>query len=233
MRKSQLEQLKSRPPALARGFVAGARECPRHPSWRGELPIRLAEPVERSDLEESRRAVLEEPTRIAREMHDVVAHQMSMIAVQAETAPYRLGDLPESARAEFATLNTSARAALADMRKLLRVLRSDEPASNTPQPRLSDLAELVQATRRAGVTVELSMRPLKGDVPSAVEVCVYRIVQEALSNARRHAGGSDVAVSVERDGDSLRLAVRNGRGAAAGPGSNGERPGLGLVGMLE
>jgi signal transduction histidine kinase len=193
----------------------------------------LAEQVERSDLEEARRAVLEERTRIAREMHDVVAHHMSMIAVQAETAPYRLGDLPESARAEFATLNASARAALADMRKLLRVLRSDEPASKTPQPRLSDLPELVQATRRAGVAVELSMRPPKGDVPSAVEVCAYRIVQEALSNARRHAGGSEVVVSIERDGDSLRLEVRNGRGSAAAPGPREGRAGLGLVGMRE
>lgn len=193
----------------------------------------LAEQVERSDLEESRRAVLEERTRIAREMHDVVAHHMSMIAVQAETAPYRLGDLPESARAEFATLNNSARAALTDMRKLLRVLRSDEPASKAPQPRLSDLPELVQATRRAGVHVELSMPAVKGEIPPGVEVCAYRIIQEGLSNARRHAGGSEVTVSVERDGDALRLAVRNGCGTAASPGSNGERPGLGLVGMQE
>ena len=193
----------------------------------------LAEQVERSDLEEARRAVLEERARIAREMHDVAAHHMSMIAVQAETAPYRLDDLPESARAEFATLNESARAALADMRKLLRVLRSDEPASKTPQPRLADLPELVRATRRAGVAVQLSMRPVKGSVPPAVEVCAYRIVQEALSNARRHAGGSDVEVSVELQGDSLRLAVRNGRGAADGTGSSDERPGLGLLGMTE
>ncbi len=193
----------------------------------------LAEQVERSELEEARRAVLEERARIAREMHDVVAHHMSMIAVQAETAPYRLGDLPESTRAEFATLNASARAALADMRKLLRVLRSDEPPSKAPQPRLSDLPELVRATRQAGVAAQLSMRPVRGRIPPAVEVCAYRIIQEALSNARRHAAGSDVEVSVERHGDSLRLAVRNGRGAADGTGSNGERPGLGLLGMTE
>ncbi len=193
----------------------------------------LAEQVERSDLEESRRAVLEERARIAREMHDVVAHHMSMIAVQAETAPFRLGDLPESAKTEFANLNESARAALADMRKLLRVLRSDEPASKTPQPRLSDLPELVQATRRAGVAVELSMRPLAGGVPSGVEVCAYRIVQEALSNARRHAGGSDVSVVVERRADTLMLAVRNGPGPAPSLAANGERPGLGIVGMQE
>jgi signal transduction histidine kinase len=193
----------------------------------------LAEQVERSDLADARRAVLEERTRIAREMHDIVAHHMSMIAVQAETAPYRLGDLAENAKAEFATVNASARAALADMRKLLRILRSDEPTSKTPEPRLSDLRELVQATRRAGVAVDLSMRPVNGAIPSGIEVCAYRIIQEALSNARRHAGGSDVVVSVERDGDVLRLAVRNGPGTAAHPGSNGERPGLGLVGMQE
>lgn len=105
--------------AVAVGSIADSRRA-RHA---------LAEQVERSDWAEARQAVLEERTRIAREMHDVVAHHMSMIAVQAETAPYRLDDLPKDARAEFAAVNASAKAALADMRKLLRVLRSDEPTS--------------------------------------------------------------------------------------------------------
>ena len=104
------------------------------------------------------------------------------------------------------------------MRKLLRVLRSDEPASKTPQPRLSDLPELVQATRRAGVAVELSMRPLAGGVPSGVEVCAYRIVQEALSNARRHAGGSDVSVKYH---DTARTAVMQASSAASDTGCAG------------
>ena len=107
----------------------------------------LAQQVRRTELEVAGRAVLEERTRIAREMHDVVAHHMSMIAVQAETAPYRLGGLNEAALAEFAALSRAARDAMGDMRKLLGVLRSDKPAARAPQPQLSDIPELVEATQ--------------------------------------------------------------------------------------
>ncbi len=99
----------------------------------------LAAQAERAEAERARRAVLEERTRIARELHDVVAHHMSLIAVRAETAPYRLTDLPESARAEFGSLSAAAREALADMRRLLGVLRHDQPAGLAPQPQLADL----------------------------------------------------------------------------------------------
>ena len=132
----------------------------------------LAAQTERTELERARRAVLEERTRIARELHDVVAHHMSLIAVQAETAPYRLSDLPESARAEFASLSGVAREALAEMRRLLGVLRYDQPAGLAPQPQLSDLPALVDAARRAGVAVELAVPRAMGDVPSGVAVLV-------------------------------------------------------------
>ena len=112
--------------------------------------------------------MLEERTRIARELHDVVAHHMSLIAVRAETAPYRLSDLPESARAEFGSLSEVAREALADMRRLLGVLRHDQPAGLAPQPQLADLPALVDAARRAGVSVELSVPPALDQVPSGV-----------------------------------------------------------------
>ena len=94
----------------------------------------LAAQTERAEAERARRAVLEERTRIARELHDVVAHHMSLIAVRAETAPYRLTGLPEPARAEFGSLSEEARQALADMRRLLGVLRHDQPAALAPQP---------------------------------------------------------------------------------------------------
>jgi len=112
--------------------------------WRTQRALAgaLAAQTERTDLQRARRAVLEERTRIAREMHDVVAHHMSLIAVRAETAPYRLSDLPESARTEFGSLSEVAREALAEMRRLLGVLRHDQPAGLAPQPQLSDLPEL-------------------------------------------------------------------------------------------
>jgi signal transduction histidine kinase len=195
----------------------------------------LAEQVARSELDEAQRAVLEERTRIAREMHDVVAHHMSLIAVQAETAPYRVNDLGPAARDEFAALSATAREALSDLRRLLGVLRSDSPAEREPQPQLADVAALVEATRRAGVSVELSM-PANGsaNVSHAVGLCAYRIVQEALSNAGRHAPGSGVVVTVEHDSDALRLDVVNGPPAAADPApAKSTRPGHGIAGMRE
>ena len=170
----------------------------------------LAEQIAQSELDEARRALLEERTRIAREMHDVVAHHMSLIAVQAETARYRLDDLSEGAKNEFAAVSATAREALNDVRRLLGVLRSDGPAERAPQPQLADVATLVDASRRAGVSVELSMPANGAAVSHAVGLCAYRIVQEALSNAGRHAPGAWVQVAVERDPDVLRLDIVNG-----------------------
>ena len=193
----------------------------------------LAAQTERTELERARRAVLEERTRIAREMHDVVAHHMSLIAVRAETAPYRLSDLPESARTEFGSLSEIAREALAEMRRLLGVLRHDQPAGLAPQPQLSDLPELVDAARRAGVSVELSVPPALGQVPSGVAVCAYRIVQESLSNASQHAPGAPVTVSVDHDASAVLLRVANGPGGPPGPSRNERGSGHGLTGMRE
>jgi len=193
----------------------------------------LAAQAERTEVERARRAVLEERTRIARELHDVVAHHMSLIAVRAETAPYRLSDLPESARAEFGSLSAVAREALADMRRLLGVLRHDQPAGLAPQPRLSDLPALVDAARRAGVSVELSVPPALDQMPSGIGVCAYRIVQESLSNASQHAPGATVTVSVEHDSGAVQLRVANGPGDPADPSGNERGPGHGLTGMRE
>ena len=193
----------------------------------------LAALTERAEDERARRAVLEERTRIAREMHDVVAHHMSLIAVRAETAPYRLSGLPEPARAEFGALSAEARAALAEMRRLLGVLRQDQPAALAPQPQLADLPALVGAARRAGVSVQLSVPPALGQVPSGVGVCAYRIVQESLSNARQHAPGAAVTVSVDHDAGAVLLRVANGPGGPTGPAGNDHGPGHGLTGMRE
>jgi signal transduction histidine kinase len=195
----------------------------------------LADQAERTELEQARRAVLEERAKIARELHDVVAHHMSLIAVRAETAPYRLSGLPEPVRAEFGSLSEAAREALADMRRLLGVLRNDEPAGRAPQPRLSDLPVLIEAIRQAGVPVELTAAPALDRVPPGVGMCAYRIVQESLSNASRHAPGAAVKVSVDHGADAVRLRVANGPGKAASPAGNENwnGPGQGLAGMRE
>ena len=189
--------------------------------------------TERTELERARRAVLEERARIARELHDVVAHHMSLIAVRAETAPYRLSDLPESARAEFGSLSDVAREALTEMRRLLGVLRHDQPAGLAPQPHLSDLPALVDAARRAGVSIELSVPPALDQVPSGVALCAYRIVQESLSNASQHAPGAAITVSVDHDAGAVLLRVANGPGSSAGPSPGEHGPGHGLTGMRE
>jgi signal transduction histidine kinase len=182
--------------------------------------------------ERAKRSVLEERTRIAREMHDVVAHHMSMIAVRAETAPYRVSGLPEAAQAELATIATTARTALTDMRRLLGVLRSEDgEAPKGPQPGLAELADLVATTRAAGVEASLTWAGLgpHEPVPPTVGLAAYRIVQEALANAARHAPGTPVTIGVRSGTGRLELTVRNRLAAAPVPGP----PGHGLVGMRE
>jgi signal transduction histidine kinase len=195
----------------------------------------LAEQVAQSEIDEAHRALLEERTRIAREMHDVVAHHMSLIAVQAETAPYRLDDLNERTKEEFAALSSAAREALNDVRRLLGVLRSDGPAERSPQPKLGDVATLVEASRRAGVNIDLSMPTDDGAAIShAVGLCAYRIVQEALANAGRHAPGAWVQVAVERDPEVLRLDIVNGPPTTdASHSEDSGRLGQGIAGMRE
>jgi signal transduction histidine kinase len=189
--------------------------------------------AERTEAERAQRAVLEERARIARELHDVVAHHMSLVAVRAETAPYRLTDLPDEVRTEFASLSDVAREAMADMRRLLGVLRDDQPAALAPQPRLADLPALIDAARQAGVAVELSLPAAASLVPSAVGLCAYRIVQESLSNATQHAPGTPVTVSVARDTAAVMLRVASGPGVPSAPAGDGRRPGLGIAGMRE
>jgi len=186
--------------------------------------------AERAELEQARRAVLEERARIARELHDVVAHHLSLIAVRAESAPFRLPGLAAPVSTEFGSLSAAAREALADMRRLLGVLRAEQPAARAPQPQLADLPDLVAAARRAGVTVALHGPADWAPVPAGVGVCAYRIVQESLSNASRHAPGAAVTVTVGHDGRAVCLNVTNG---PAGHAAGDHRPGHGLAGMRE
>jgi signal transduction histidine kinase len=197
----------------------------------------LATQTEHTVAERTMRAVLEERTRIARELHDVVAHHLSLIVVQAETAPYRLAELPEPVSAEFGSLGEVAREALTEMRRLLGVLRHDQSARLAPQPQLADLPALVDTARRAGVRVELSVPAELDKVPVGVGLCAYRIVQESLSNAGRHAPGAVVKVTVDHDDRAVQLRVANGPGTPAARSRSRSRSryehGHGLTGMRE
>jgi signal transduction histidine kinase len=169
---------------------------------------------------QERGAVLTERARIARELHDVVAHHMSLIAVRAETAPYRLGDLPASARVEFAEISQASRESLAEMRRLLGVLRSEgERPATEPQPGLGDLPALVGAAQAAGTPVSVEVSGKLDDLPPAVQLSAYRIVQESLSNAARHATGGAVRVALHRTDNDLVVRISNAAGAPAPPGS--------------
>ncbi|WMX47251.1 sensor histidine kinase [Streptomyces roseicoloratus] len=206
---------------------------------RGEAERRLVEQETISEAERARRTLLEERTRIARELHDVVAHHMSVITVQADSAPYRIPDLPEAAREEFASIASGARESLTEMRRLLAVLRSEgTEGERAPQPGLDRLQQLVEATVRAGVPAELAMPAdltESVEVPQAVDLSAYRIVQEALSNVVRHAPGAETRVSVRGDGEGwLTVLVVNGPAAErTSPLEGGSGTGHGLVGMRE
>lgn len=208
---------------------------------RGEAQRKLEEQETISVAERAQRQLLEERTRIARELHDVVAHHMSMITVQADSAPYRIGGLPPEAEEEFASIAASARESLTEMRRLLVVLRSEgTEGERAPQPGLDKVQQLVEATVRAGVPAELSMASelvaAQGRlaVPQAVDLSAYRIVQEALANVVRHAPGAVTRVSVRAEGPDLLVLVVNG--PAPEPTSRVEAKGAGghgLVGMRE
>ncbi|NUT32044.1 MAG: sensor histidine kinase [Hamadaea sp.] len=193
---------------------------------------RLRAEQERSDLAEARRALLEERARIARELHDVVAHSMSLLAVRAETAPYRLTDLPDPAREEFLAVASTARQTLAELRRLLGVLRTGpaEPEL-APQPGLADLAVLIDTARTAGMSIDATLPRGSAVVPAATGLAAYRIVQEALSNAARHAPGTPVRVAVEADDVEVHVVVRNEARPGAATPSGGA--GHGLRGMRE
>jgi signal transduction histidine kinase len=197
----------------------------------GEL---VAEQNVLTELERAKRSILEERTRIAREMHDVVAHHMSMIAVRAETAPFRVPGMTEETRAEMATIASAARDALTDMRRLLGVLRSEKDETPTePQPGLADVDALAETARAAGLDVAVELEGLNG-VPPTVGLAAYRIVQEALANAARHAPDGPVTVRARGTSERLLLLVSNPlpRNRLTREPSGGSR-GHGLAGMRE
>jgi signal transduction histidine kinase len=187
-------------------------------------------------LEQERRSLVEERTRIARELHDVVAHSMSVIHMQATSAPYRLTHLDPATRSEFASIAAGARRALGEMRQLLGVLRgADTEPDTAPAPGLAELPELVATTSRSGAPCTLVVDPDVGDLPATLGTTVYRIVQEALSNVVRHADGAAAMVRLSRERGGVTVAVVNGPGDRAGfvAPDDPDRVRHGLVGMRE
>ncbi|MUN36602.1 sensor histidine kinase [Actinomadura litoris] len=178
-----------------------------------EAEERTNETLTRLIAVQREQAVMRERASIARELHDVVAHSVSMIAVQAETAPYTMQDLSPEARAGYTEIAKTAREALVEMRRLLSVLRADakpEPdAVTTPQPRLDRLPDLIDQHRGAGGAVDLAVHGDPRTLSTTVELSAYRIVQEALTNARRHAPGAGVHVDLTFLPDRLAVRVRD------------------------
>ncbi|WP_344417244.1 sensor histidine kinase, partial [Pseudonocardia ailaonensis] len=210
--------------ALGLGAALGAR-------WDARRALE-AEQVRRGQAQ-AERGALAERARIAREMHDVVAHHMSMIAVRCETAPYRLPDLPPAATTELAEVAAAAREALGELQSLLGVLRTgvdDTGPERAPQPGLADVERLFADARSAGaeLTWEFSGAP----VSDALGLTTFRIVQQSLANAAQHAPGAAVEARVVASAGLLEIDVRNGPGTAAGRPDSGAagRPDSGAAG---
>jgi signal transduction histidine kinase len=178
----------------------------------------------------AREAVVEERARIARELHDAIAHNVSMMVVQAGAERRVLDDEQASTREVLETVEQIGRGALTEMRRLVGMLRTDAPDSLSPQPGLDDVPALVTQIREAGLPVELSVEGERRALPAGIELSAYRIVQEALTNTLKHADGAHAEVHVRYGSDSLELEiVDDGRGGPARASSGGH----GLVGMRE
>ncbi|MEU9701480.1 histidine kinase [Streptomyces sp. NPDC047981] len=183
-------------------------------------------------VERSKRTLLEERTTIARELHDVVAHHMSVVAIQAEAAPYRVENPPPELEQAFVTIRENAVAALTELRRVLGVVRAEDyEAPDAPQPTLAELDGLVGNVREAGLDVEKTVTGAVRELPQGVELSAYRIIQEALSNVLRHAPGAAAKVEVSYVLGGLGLRIVNGPARGLVKPSPGA--GHGLTGMRE
>lgn len=199
---------------------------------RGAIAVELVRERKVSAQERELRSVVEERGRIARELHDVVAHHLSMITVQAETVRYRHSGVPDTLATEFSGIADLARSSLAELRGLLSALRDDgADPHRAPQPTLADLPALADRVTAAGTPVALSVPPDVSGLPQVVGLAAYRIVQEALSNVVRHAGGANTRAVVTRTADALEVEVTNDRPPR--PAAGAEGTGHGLVGLRE
>jgi signal transduction histidine kinase len=203
--------------------------------YAARLEERTAE-LEQAREELARQAVTEERLRLARELHDVVAHSMSVIAVQSGVGAHVAESRPEEVGKALATIEATSRATLEELRRLLGVLRQDSEsqASLAPVPGLADLDSLLGEVAKAGLAVRLQVEGSPSPLPAGVDLSAYRIVQEALTNVVKHAGPAQAQVTIGyRDQDVTVEVTDDGRGAAAPAGDGRGGTGHGLVGMRE
>jgi signal transduction histidine kinase len=203
-------------------------------AYTAELATR-AEQAERDRHLEAQRAVAAERARIARELHDVVAHHLSVMVIQAGAARRLLDAQPEQTRAALAAIEDAGRQGLGAMPGLLRALRDDQQDDTlAPQPTLRDLDALVAQVRAAGLPVELRIEGTRRPLPAAVDLSAYRVAQEALTNTLKHAGPARAELLVRYGRDTLEItAVDDGYGTEPTANGPGHRGGQGLVGMRE
>lgn len=197
-----------------------------------ELAAQTAE-LQREREENARRAVLEERVRIARELHDVVAHHVSVMGVQAGAARRVMGRQPEKAEEVLSSIEDSSRQAVVELHRLLGFLRrADQVDEMTPQPDLTQLTDLVAQAGQGNLTVELSVEGEPQPLPRTLELSAYRVIQEALTNALKHSRGTKARVRVAYRPTTLEIEVADDGDGGAGRPSN-DVGGHGLIGMRE
>lgn len=212
--------------------LRGRRAYAHEAELRAVQAERAQREAERAQQELAQRHVVEERLRIARELHDVLAHTVALINVQAGVAAHVIDRQPEQARAALTHIKEASRATLQELRALVGVLRdTDGPAPRAPAPGLDALDDLIRTVRDAGLAVEVEVTGRNGPLPATVEVAACRILQEALTNVIKHAGPASVRVTVHQDGSQLELDVTNSGGHA--PVVRTEGPGHGIIGMRE
>ena len=202
-------------------------------AWQAEVRDRLAR-AEAEREREAERRVEQERLRIARELHDVMAHTISIITIQAGVAADVLSDAPDEARQALGTIRAASREAMSELRATVGVLRDGDGqgAPRAPTPGLGELDDLLQAARRGGLRVETAVAGEPRPLPPAVDLTAYRILQESLTNVARHAQATTATVAVRYEPDGIVLEVcDDGRGAASQ--AAGGQGGYGLAGMAE
>jgi signal transduction histidine kinase len=200
---------------------------------RRRLAVMALDASEEAMAESTRtQTAMEERARIARELHDIVAHHLSVITIESEAARLTSPELSSDAGSRFEAIAATAREALSETRRLLGVLREDagDGADRAPQPGLAQLDELIDTAQMTGTPIRLVRQGRLAPLPAGIDLAAYRIVQEALTNARRHAAGAEVEVELTYRSDTLTLRIRD-----HGPGASCGEPveGHGLMGMRE
>jgi signal transduction histidine kinase len=202
-----------------------------------------AEERQRREIDRAQQAIAEERLGIARELHDVVAHSLSVIAIQSGVGRHVIDTQPEEARNALEAVERTSRSALGELRRVLGVLRSDAGPELAPAPTIADIGELIDRVREAGVPIEFAMLGTQPALPQGLELSVYRIVQEALTNVTKHARSASTRVCIQFCGDAVAVDVINqpadtGSGTGHAPGARaGAEPGAGgrhgIIGMHE